>query len=438
MRKIDDLTDLIEEELDLTSPNHALQMMRKTIAFIGAGITCSILSFAGVFIFNESDTPGSKNLLTSPQNIFSPPESVLRTRDDPGQTNNDDRADQKEEQPTNESNTPSLSKENEHHRPIAFDIPPSDHTRQTQPTSPLDPKEYADLDQWLADLLHSSNQAAWTMSTNENDQLFLSGFTLEPTGEIKGLSDLISLNLPLISRKNVAIYPTFANVFDPQHISSPDKRKKTVKMLLRFVHSHQLDGINLQFTSVSAKDSNHLFAFLEELSHEFHRQGKKVNITVFADHKGENWSRLAKACDQFHLIALHTDGKKPGSTIPLKWLDQVISRAKRQVPASKIVIDLPTTGYLWSSKQQQSITSEQVDMLIKKSPRSVRRDKNNEPYLNIQTKEDTYVIYYQDEKSLMNKVEWIRQNHPDLAGVYMYEKGNSEIHLRKIIDPIFQ
>lgn len=157
-----------------------------------------------------------------------------------------------------------------------------------------------------------------------------------------------------------------------QVLSNPTWRALHIELIARMVvDNDNVDGVNIDYESKLAETKDHYSAFLRELKDRI--GSKMLTCTVEARMPPENrWREVPSAieyandyeaigeyCDIVEIMAydqqradlLLNDERKGEPYIPVadaKWVETVANLAIEDIPASKIMLGVPTYGRQWT------------------------------------------------------------------------------------------
>ncbi|MFC7440686.1 glycosyl hydrolase family 18 protein [Laceyella putida] len=221
-----------------------------------------------------------------------------------------------------------------------------------------------------------------------------------------------------------------------EQISTPAARSKLTDTLVQFAITNKFDGLDINFEVIYGKDRDNFSLFMEELSAKLHKHNKKLSICAYVKFSepgnwdgnlAQDWKRLGQAVDEFKVMAYNYSMASPGPGAPVNWLDQIIQFGKKQMPAKKLFIGLPSYSYEWNlnTGQRYTVTYATAQNLIKKyNVTQIKRDENGEPYFTYNNdKGEPFKTYFQDATSWKKKIEMIKTKHADIGGISNWYLG---------------
>ncbi|HPJ44189.1 MAG TPA: glycosyl hydrolase family 18 protein [Spirochaetota bacterium] len=137
--------------------------------------------------------------------------------------------------------------------------------------------------------------------------------------------------------------------------------------------SVKFDGIQIDFESVSGKDREHFFRFLELIKMGLD-EGKILSVAVPARMKrvrddAYDYFRIADRVDRVFVMAYdqHWSTGTPGPVASLSWCRGVMNYAMSAVPYEKLVMGIPLYGRAWYNRSEScSISAGQARILLTK------------------------------------------------------------------------
>jgi len=246
-------------------------------------------------------------------------------------------------------------------------------------------------------------------------------------------------------KQNLQVWALVDNGFDPKRTSEAlatyDKRMKIIKQLLSFAQMYKLQGINIDFENVNTSDKQPLIQFVREFTPLAHEQNLVVSIDVTPKSTSEFWSAfldrraLAETVDYMMLMAYDEHwAASPiaGSVASLPWVEKSLTRLleEDEVPASKLVLGMPTYTREWTEEQVNGKTKVSSRSIFMSRVERTIKEQNLTPVFDpeagqnyVEYKEGAAVkkIWIEDAVSIKSRVELAKRY--DLAGVASWRRG---------------
>ena len=214
-------------------------------------------------------------------------------------------------------------------------------------------------------------------------------------------------------------------------LSSTAARQNIISQLIQAAQDVGMDGINVDFESLSEDVGTHFLEFLRELSIECH----KNNLVLSVDNPvPENFTSHYDRAEQGRVVDYviimgydeHYVGSEAGSVASLPWVEQGIQDTLDEVPAERVINAIPFYTRLWRTTGG-NVTSEAIGM---DQAQQTIADNNVETYWDKTTSQNygkydidnsTYQIWLEDAQSVAEKVKLVSKY--DLAGVSAWKLG---------------
>ena len=214
-------------------------------------------------------------------------------------------------------------------------------------------------------------------------------------------------------------------------LSSTAARQNIISQLIQAAQDVGMDGINVDFESLSEDVGIHFLEFLRELSIECHKNILVLSVDipvpeVFTSHYDR--AELGRVVDYVIIMGYdeHYVGSEAGSVASLPWVEQGIQDTLDEVPAERVINAIPFYTRLWRTTGG-NVTSEAIGMDQAQQPNA---DYNVETYWDKTTSQNygkydidnsTYQIWLEDAQSVAEKVKLVSKY--DLAGVSAWKLG---------------
>ena len=219
-------------------------------------------------------------------------------------------------------------------------------------------------------------------------------------------------------------------------LASPERRRRFVDDLLTLVRDMGYDGVDLDWEELRPADRDAFSGLVEELADALHAEGRFLSIAVMPktsepgewdNQKYADWSRLGEAVDQFKIMTYgyHGPWGAPGPQAPLEWTHRVLAHAERTVEPAKVFMGLPFFGFDWHDGSVATASAHRAAALAERHGARVDRDPGSQEATMIFTGEDgeTHTVFFQDGDAVAAKLDALRAEHPDIAGVSIWVMG---------------
>ena len=214
-------------------------------------------------------------------------------------------------------------------------------------------------------------------------------------------------------------------------LSNTAARQNLENQLVTYALKAGLDGINVDFESLSEDVGIHFLQFLRELSIQCHENNLVLSVDNpvpedFTSHYDR--AEQGKVVDYVIIMGYdeHYVGSDAGSVASLPWVEQGIQDTLDEVPAKRVINAIPFYTRLWRTTGG-NVTSEAIGM---DQAQQTIADNNVETYWDKTTSQNygkydidnsTYQIWLEDAQSVAEKVKLVSKY--DLAGVSAWKLG---------------
>ena len=214
-------------------------------------------------------------------------------------------------------------------------------------------------------------------------------------------------------------------------LSSTAARQNIISQLIQAAQDVGLDGINVDFESLSEDVGTHFLEFLRELSIECHKNNLVLSVdNPVPEDFTSHYDRAEQGRVVDYVIIMgydeHYVGSEAGSVASLPWVEQGIQDTLDEVPAKRVINAIPFYTRLWRTTGG-NVTSEAIGM---DQAQQTIADNNVETYWDKTTSQNygkydidnsTYQIWLEDAQSVAEKVKLVSKY--DLAGVSAWKLG---------------
>lgn len=214
-------------------------------------------------------------------------------------------------------------------------------------------------------------------------------------------------------------------------LSSTAARQNIISQLIQAAQDVGMDGINVDFESLSEDVGIHFLEFLRELSIECHKNNLVLSVdNPVPEDFTSHYDRAEQGRVVDYVIIMgydeHYVGSEAGSVASLPWVEQGIQDTLDEVPAERVINAIPFYTRLWRTTGG-NVTSEAIGM---DQAQQTIADNNVETYWDKTTSQNygkydidnsTYQIWLEDTQSVAEKVKLVSKY--DLAGVSAWKLG---------------
>lgn len=214
-------------------------------------------------------------------------------------------------------------------------------------------------------------------------------------------------------------------------LSSTAARQNIISQLIQAAQDVGMDGINVDFESLSEDVGTHFLEFLRELSIECHKNNLVLSVdNPVPEDFTSHYDRAEQGRVVDYVIIMgydeHYVGSEAGSVASLPWVEQGIQDTLDEVPAKRVINAIPFYTRLWRTTGG-NVTSEAIGM---DQAQQTIADNNVETYWDKTTSQNygkydidnsTYQIWIEDAQSVAEKVKLVSKY--DLAGVSAWKLG---------------
>jgi len=228
-----------------------------------------------------------------------------------------------------------------------------------------------------------------------------------------------------------------ADVSTTETLSQLASRQNIIQQLVQAALSVGLDGINVDFESLSEDAGPHFLEFLRELSIECHKNNLVVSVdNPVPEDFTSHYDRKEQGMVVDYIIIMgydeHYVGSDAGSVASLPWVEQGVQDTVTEVTPERTILAIPFYTRLWKTTGG-AVTSEAIGMdeaqnvLSANAVEPVWDGSVGQNYATFEQDNSTYQIWLEDAQSIAEKVKLIPKYN--LAGVAQWKLGfeNSSI-----------
>ena len=214
-------------------------------------------------------------------------------------------------------------------------------------------------------------------------------------------------------------------------LSSTAARQNIISQLIQAAQDVGMDGINVDFESLSEDVGTHFLEFLRELSIECHKNNLVLSVdNPVPEDFTSHYDRREQGLVVDYVVIMgydeHYVGSEAGSVASLPWVEQGIQDTLDEVPAKRVINAIPFYTRLWRTTggnvTSEAIGMDQAQQTIAENNVETYWDKTtSQNYGKYDIDNSTYQIWLEDAQSVAEKVKLVSKY--DLAGVSAWKLG---------------
>jgi spore germination protein YaaH len=248
-----------------------------------------------------------------------------------------------------------------------------------------------------------------------------------------------------LRRSGIPLVPTIANVtngrwaYEPvaAMLHDPAAMARHVDDVVALVQREGYAGIDIDYEDLRATDRETFTTFVTHLADALHDKNKILSIAVFAKttdagedqrNVAQDYAAIGAAADEVRLMAYdyHWSASPPGPVAPITWVHQVLDYAKTQIPAEKIVLGVPVSGYDWVDGKGEVVTWLQCFGRTRAFHATLRYDRLSQSpsfrYTDAQGRE--HEVWFENAESTRAKLDAAKAAR--IRGVYLWMIGGED------------
>ena len=224
-------------------------------------------------------------------------------------------------------------------------------------------------------------------------------------------------------------------------LSSTAARQNIISQLIQAAKDVGMDGINVDFESLSEDVGIHFLEFLRELSIECHKNNLVLSVdNPVPEDFTSHYDRAEQGRVVDYVIIMGYDehyvgSEEAGSVASLPWVEQGVIDTIAEVPAQSVINAVPFYTRLWKETGDKA-TSTVIYMknINSKIPVGVQKTWNDDLkqyYIEYNDNGVTYKMWIEDENSLKEKFALMKKY--ELAGAAYWQKDFESSSLWNVI-----
>lgn len=215
-------------------------------------------------------------------------------------------------------------------------------------------------------------------------------------------------------------------------LGSTTNRNKLESKLISAAIEYKLDGINIDFESISADTAASYIQFIREMSILCRKNGIILSVDTITPAQSPvsyDWKEMGTVADYVILMAYdeHYAGSEAGSVASLSWTREGANTMLKYVSADQLVLGVPFYSRLYKIYSDGTVDSEARgmtdvnDFIIRNEATSVYDETTEQNYVEFVYNDTTYQLWIEDETSMAKRLQIITDN--SLAGIASWKVG---------------
>ena len=232
-------------------------------------------------------------------------------------------------------------------------------------------------------------------------------------------------------------------------LSNTQARANIISQLMAQAESVGLDGINLDFESITEEQAPHYLQFIRELSIACRQRGLVFSIdnpvpmpyTMHYDRKEQGI--VADYVIVMGYDEHHSQDTEAGSVASIGFVKNGILDTLKEVPAEKIINAIPFYTRVWiepfggGNLTNEALSMDGASRYIEEKGMDVFWDETTGQNVAVAETEDAiYTIWVEDEQSIAEKMKLVQENQ--LAGVAAWKLGFERASVWPVISQYLQ
>lgn len=228
-------------------------------------------------------------------------------------------------------------------------------------------------------------------------------------------------------------------------LSNTQVRANIINQLMSYVDQTGMDGINLDFESITEEQSLYYIQFIRELSIACRNRQLVLSIDVpvpmpYTTHYNRKEQGLV--ADYIMIMGYdehHSSSTEAGSVASLNFVRNGIADTLKEVPAEKVVNGIPFYTRVWTESfgaggglASEVLAMNATDEYIAQHGMETYWDEEcGQTVASLETEDAIYTIWVEDEKSIEEKMKLVKEYQ--IAGVAEWKLGREKPEVWPVI-----
>lgn len=226
-------------------------------------------------------------------------------------------------------------------------------------------------------------------------------------------------------------------------LSYTSRREKLENELIANAIRYNLDGINIDFESITAKSANHYIQFLRELSIKCRNNGIVLSVDNYVPAPYNSFYDLKEQGQVVDYLAImaydehHSNSEESGSVSSMGFFQDAINNTLEDVEKERVIMGIPFYTRLWTESNDGRLSSttynmEQIRTMLDANGVKARWDEETgQNYAEYKTKEGLNKVWIEDDKSIESRMK--AATDAKVAGTAYWKLGMEQPGIWRVI-----
>jgi len=197
--------------------------------------------------------------------------------------------------------------------------------------------------------------------------------------------------------------------------SDQDKKETLIKKLTDYIINLGADGLDVDLESIKESDKDSFTNFLREIADNVHDNKLTISVTVHAQTSklewegvlGQDLEEIGKLADEVRIMVYdkHSASTQSGPIAPISWIKDVVKYNAKLIDNEKIVIGIPSYGYIWTESYSKGLQYDEFQNYIKNTEYTKHIDTDSGELV---FTTDDYEGWLSDSNAMKNKIDEVR------------------------------
>jgi spore germination protein YaaH len=257
-------------------------------------------------------------------------------------------------------------------------------------------------------------------------------YGLDDTGQLSGGVD--ATLLAFAKKHNIKVMPLVTNKGFSQGgyqtlLNDPTKQTAAINSLITEAQTNGFWGWQIDFEQMDASYKDKFSAFVQTAYAAMKQNGFTLSVAVVAkvsdnptDYPNDLWQKLIGVYDysaiasstDFVSVMSYDDPNSTGPIVEYSWLQKVLAYSLTYIPKEKLSLGIPFYYWQWNDASGKRVGiggNKGIQAVLKRHTVALHYSAAEQaPYLTYWSHAKSFTIWYENAKSIAQKVALIKQN----------------------------